>query len=402
MVFNYQATSREGQMQSGTIEAPTIDTAITSLQRRGLIIISVTPVGGEKFAWFRKLPFLSQVKNKEVVILSRQIATLFEAKVSVLAAFKLLASESANSFLAAKLSQVTDDISGGLPISSALTKHPDVFSDFYISMVKSGEESGKLSEAFNFLAEYLERSFVLSSRAKNALIYPAFVVITFVAVIILMLVFVIPQLQTILVETGQPIPIYTQIILDISNFFVNYGLLLVILIIVLAIFMVRYLPTKVGRESLSRFKIGIPYVGRLYRKLYLARLADNLNTLLAAGISMVRALEITADVVGNTIYKNILLEAATAIKAGSSVSNELAKYPEMPGIMIQMIKVGEETGKMAFTLETMARFYNREVQSEVDTLVNLIEPVMIVVLGLGVGVLLAAVLLPIYNVASSL
>jgi len=403
MLFNYRATTKEGVEQKGSIDAPNEDIAISSLQRRGLVILNIDKAGERKGLLGRSITLFSRVKNRDIVLLSRQIATLFEAKVSVLVTFRLLASESGNQILREALMQVTDDIKGGLPISAAMAKHPDIFSDFYVSMVKSGEESGKLSEAFNYLADHLERSYELVTKAKNALVYPAFIVVTFIVVMILMMVFVIPKLSDILIETGQELPIYTKIIVGLSDFFVDYGVLLAILAGALVLFLSRYLPTAAGNSALSRFKISIPYMGRLYKKLYLARIADNLNTMITSGISMVKAVEVTAEVVDNEVYKELLLKSAQAIKTGESVSSAMTKYPnEIPSIMVQMIKVGEESGRLGFVLDTLARFYRREVNNEVDTLVGLIEPILIVALALMVGVLLTSVLVPIYNVASGI
>ncbi|MEX0918507.1 MAG: type II secretion system F family protein [Candidatus Paceibacterota bacterium] len=400
MLFQYQATTKDGLAQKGSIDAPTADIAIESLQKRGLIILKIKEASVRPW-WQTNLPMFSGVKNRDIVILSRQIATLFEAKVSVLQTFRLLASEASSPLLRDKLTEITDDIKGGQPISDSLAKHPKIFSDFYVNMVRSGEESGKLSETFTFLADYLDRTYALMSKAKNALIYPAFVILTFIVVMVLMLTYVIPRLSEILEETGQELPIYTKIVIGMSDLLVNYGFIILILLIIAAVVMLRYLPTAAGKMSLSRFKLGIPYIGNLYRKLYLARVADNMNTLITSGVSMVRSMEITADVVGNEIYRQIFLEAAEAVKSGNAVSDILAQNKEIPGIMVQMIRVGEESGKLGFVLDTMAKFYRREVDNEVDTLVGLIEPAMIVLLGLGVGVLLTSVLVPIYNVANS-
>lgn len=398
MLFNYKATTKDGSPQAGSIDAPSLDLAISALQRRELIIIDVKPES--KGGMFANITLFERVQTRDIVILSRQIATLFEAKVSVLSTFRLLASESANPMLRRVLTAITDDVKGGVPISGAMAKHPKVFSEFYVNMIKSGEESGKLSETLNYLAEYLDRSYALISKAKNALIYPAFVIMSFVVVMVLMLTFVIPKLSQILAETGQELPIYTRIVVGISDVFVNYGLILLILLIIVVVFLVKYLPTQAGRLSWSKFQISIPYIGRLYRKLYLSRIADNLDTLITSGVSMVRSVEITADVIGNEVFKNILLNTASEVKSGKAISEIFSTHEEIPSIMIQMIKVGEETGKLGFVLKTLAKFYQREVDNEVDTLVGLIEPAMIVALGLAVGVLLTSVLVPIYNVAS--
>ncbi|MEA1929891.1 MAG: type II secretion system F family protein [Patescibacteria group bacterium] len=399
MLFNYKATTKDNQPQAGSIDAPNVDLAIASLQRRGLVILDIEST--EKTAWWQTaVPFMNRVKMKDIVLLSRQISTLFEAKVSALATFKLLAAEATNVSLRSALLEVADDINAGVLISTALNKHPHIFSAFYVNMVKSGEESGKLAESFSYLAAYLERSHTLVSKAKNALIYPAFVILSFIGVMILMLVFVIPKLSTIIQETGQDIPIYTKIVIGISQFFVDYGILLSVLLIALIFFLFRYIKTDAGRDRLSGFKLSVPVVNALYQKLYLSRISDNLATMLTSGISMVRALEITAEVVDNKVYEKILRETSEAVKSGSQISTIFFKYPEIPSIMIQMIKVGEETGKLGFILETLSRFYQREVNNAVETLVDLIEPAMIVLLGVGVGVLLTSVLVPIYNLAS--
>lgn len=400
MIFSYKAKNQTGGEDTGIIEAPNVDLAISSLQRRGFVILDIKAENAGGF--FSQLSFFNRIKTKDVVILSRQIATLFEAKVSVLSTFRLLASESSNPILKQKLLQITDDIKGGLPISGAMQKHPKLFSTFYVSMVKAGEETGKLSETFVYLADYLERTYELVTKTRNALVYPAFVITSFFGVMIIMIVFVIPRLSDLLLETGQDVPIYTQIVLSTSNFFLNYGLILVAFFALFLIFLIKYIPTERGKLALSRFKLNFPYVGSLYRKLYLMRFADNINTMLGSGISMVRALEITADVVGNEVYRDLIKKAGEGVKAGDALSAALARHPEIPGIMIQMMKVGEESGRLGFVLDTMARFYKREVNDEIETIVGLIEPIMIVLLGVGVGVLLTSVLIPIYNIASGL
>lgn len=401
MIYTYQATTQEGEKQGGSIDAPNIDFAIASLQRRNLIILDIREA--EEPLLRRRISFLPhRVKMSDVVILSRQISTLFEAKVSALSTFRLLASEAADPHLRRVLTAVTDDVNAGVQISAAMAKHPEVFPEFYVSMVRAGEESGKLSETFSYLAAYLERSHALISKAKNALIYPAFIITSFILVMILMLVFVIPRLKTILLETGQDIPIYTKVVLGFSGFFVDYGVLLVILLGVVSFFLGRWFKTEKGRLTLAGFRLTVPYIGRLYQKLYLSRVSDNLSTMLTSGISMVRALEITAEVVGNDVYRKILLDTAEGVKGGSQISAILNKYVEIPAIVVQMIKVGEESGKLGFILETLSRYYQREVYNEVETLVDLIEPALIVFLGLAVGVLLGAVLIPIYNIASGL
>ncbi|MBI1975441.1 MAG: type II secretion system F family protein [Candidatus Vogelbacteria bacterium] len=401
MLFNYEVTTKEGQSSRGSIEAPTVDIAIGSLQKRGYIILSITST--EKVSFLRsRVTLFGGVKQKDIVILARQLSTLFGAKVSALDAIQLVAEETTNIVLQDTLANIAGDIKGGIPISQALSRYPAVFSTFMVSMVRSGEESGKLAEVFEYLAAYLERNFELKSKARNALLYPAFVVTAFVGVIVVMLTYVIPNLSAILLESGQELPLYTRFVLAISSLLVNYGILILVLIIIAGLVLARYATTAPGRYALSEFKLALPFFGKLYRKLYLARIADNMNTMLSSGISMVRAVEVTSDVVGNDVYRNILREAGQSIKSGTLLSESLARNPaEIPSIMVQMARIGEETGELGFVLDTMARFYKREVESSVDTLVTLIEPIMIVLLGIGVGFLLVSVLGPIYNLTSS-
>lgn len=401
MLFSYKARTPEGEITSGTIDAASSDMAISSLQRRNLIVVSLKESEKAKPLLQRGIKIFEYVKARDVVILSRQLSTLFEAKVPVVDALKVLTSEATTPVLRRHLSEILDDIQGGVSISQAFSKHPKVFSKFYVSMVRSGEESGKLDEIFLFLADHLERSYDLAMKARNALTYPAFVLAAFVGVMILMLVMVVPRLSTILAETGQEIPVYTKIIVGISELVRQYGVFLLVLFAIGVVMLWRYIKTEAGSMALSRAQISVPIIGELYRKLYLARMADNLQTLLAGGVPIVRALEITADVVGNGVYRSILQDATSSVKSGDSISQSLSRYDEIPALMSQMIRIGEETGKLDFILETIAKFYRREVDNAVDNMVNLIEPVMIIALGLGVGVLVVSILVPIYNISTS-
>lgn len=401
MLFSYHALDKDGHERAGTVEALSVDVAVSTLQRRGLIVSSIEPIQ-KKQGLSIELGFFKKVSNKEVVILSRQIATLFEAQVSALRIFRLLAAEVDNKHLADVMTQVADDLQGGSPISKALARHPKVFSNFYVNMVRSGEESGKLSETFGYLADYLDRTYEVMSKAQNALIYPAFVIAVFFAVMALMLTMVIPRIASILKDSGQDIPIYTQIVIALSDFLVHFGFLIVIAIGVGAFLAFRALQTESGQLFFDRLKLDIPYIGDLYQKLYLSRIADNFATMLVSGVPVVEAVEITATVVGSPTYEQILKDVGEAVKGGASISDALSQHAEIPGIMTAMVRVGEETGELGSILTTLAKFYQREVTTAVDTLVDLIEPMMIVLLGLGVGTLLASVLIPIYNLAGSI
>jgi type IV pilus assembly protein PilC len=405
MLYKYEAIDATGKPLRGDIEAPSQENAIVGLQRRGLTITAISggPPKGIEAMLTARFTFFGGVSRRDIVFISREIATLFEAQVSALRIFQLLAGQATKPLQRDILTQIASDLQNGDALSVALGKHPKMFSNFYVNMVRAGEESGKLDQTFMFLADYLDRAFELASKAKNALIYPAFVLVTFIAVMTLMLTVVIPKITPIITEAGQAIPIYTQVVIAISDFLIDYGIFVLIALIIGGFFLYRWAQTPTGRLEMDRFKINIPYIGDLYRKLYMTRIADNMNVMLSSGITAVRALEITQSVVENAVYEQILTECTNAVKGGAPISATFAKYPnEVPVILTQMIQVGEETGELGSILERLAKFYQREVNTAVDTLVNLIEPMLIVALALGVGFLLAAVLLPIYNLSSSI
>ena len=401
MIFEYQARTPEGKPRIGTLEAPSSEVALQTLQRQNLIIISLK-ASVEKPSWF-EAPFamFRKVKQKDVMLLSRQLATLFEAKVPVVRTLQTLIAESESSLLKKHLADVLDDIQGGMSMSQAMNKHPQVFSTFFVQMVRAGEESGKLDEVFTYLADYLERSYGLLSKARNALIYPAFIMVAFIGIMIFLFTSIVPKIGAIIEESGQELPFYTKMILGLSTFLVNYGILIVLLFVVFGVLLVRYLRTPEGIQVASRVQLSLPVIGMLYKKMYLARLADNLQTLITGGIPIIRALQITADVVGNDVYRSITLEAVEAVRGGSSIADAFGKHPEVPMLLTQMIRVGEETGKLDSLLKAISRFYAQEVDSLVENLVSLIEPILIVILGLGVGIIVVSVLQPIYNLTAS-
>ncbi|MEI8269783.1 MAG: type II secretion system F family protein [bacterium] len=401
MLFKYKAVDEKGINKEGEIDAATRDMAISALQRRSFVVLSI--VDEEKSKSLFEMSFFEKVAMKEIVILSRQISTLFEAQVSALKIFTMLATNSENKLLGRKLTQIADDLQSGLSISGAFSKHPDVFSEFYINMVKSGEETGKLTQTFAHLADYLDRQYSLTSKTRNALIYPAFVIVTFFVVMGLMFTVVIPKISAIILSTGQEVPMYTKIVIALSDFFVHYGFIVIIAVVLFGIFIWRMSVTDSGQIYLDEVKLKVPAVGNLFKKLYLSRISDNMDTMLTSGISIVRSLDLTAEVVGSRIYKDIIKKVVEDVKAGSSLSAAFERYPEqMPGILVQMVKVGEETGSLGTILKTLGDFYKREVDDAIDTLVGMIEPIMIVVLGLGVGILLVSVLMPIYNMTGSM
>ena len=396
--FEYQVRDRQGVLETGTIEASSKDSVLDILQRRGYTVLVVAEKKKNAFSF----SLFGRATIKDVVILSRQLATLFEAQVPIIESLRTLAEETSKPVLKDALGQILADVTGGLALSQAFAKHPKFFSAFYVNLIRSGEESGKLQEVFLYLADYVERSYYLTMKVRNAMIYPAFILVAFVAVIILMLTVVIPGLLEIFEETGQELPIYTKALMYLSTFLRNYGIFLGLFLVLVAVFLVRWKRTPDGAMFFARFQIHIPIVGDLYKKLFVARLADNLYILISSGIPILRAIEITRDVVGNLVFAHALEEAYKTVRGGGTISSAFKGTPEIPTLVTQMMRIGEATGRLDFILQKISKFYQQEVNSAVDNLVSLIEPILIVVLGLGIGFLLMSVLAPLYNLVGSL
>ncbi len=399
MLFKYKAITKDGKETEGSIDAVSKNSAIKSLQKRGLIISEIKKEDDSWYSRAKEITFFNTVSIRDMVIVSQQISILFESHISALRVFKLLSIETENDILKKVFTEVSSDIQDGNSISDSLSKHPEVFSSFYVNMVSAGEESGKLNQTFRYLSQYLERTHELISKAKNALIYPAFIIVVFIAVLTLIFTFIIPQISEILMDAGEELPIYTKAVIYSSNFIVDYGIFLLGLILAGLGTLIWWVRTDAGSYFIDSFKLSIPFIGVLYKKLYLARIADTLTTLISGGVSITRSLEISSRVVDNQIYKEILEDSVRLVKDGMPLSEAFSKHEEIPTMMVQMLKVSEEGGAVGDVLNTLSSFYQKEVSNYVDTLMSMIEPIMMILLGILVGFLLASVLIPIYNVA---
>ena len=396
MLFKYIAYNKNGKEIKGFIDSRTKEGAIFSLQNRGYIISSI--IETEKGDFFSRKIVLSGVSQKDIVVLTNQFATLFEAQISAIRIFRMLAGGQKNDILKKALVMIGDDISDGSSVANAMKKHPKIFSPFYINIIKAGEESGKLAQIFIYLSKYLERVYQLTSKVKGALVYPAFVVVTFLVVMYLMLTMVIPQISGMLEQTEQELPLITQVIVVFSDFLVDYGFIFIILVIIVIVFLFRYIKTESGKLAYDGLKLSIPLFKKLYQQLFTARMAGNLSMMLRAGVKMAKTMESTSKVVDNKLYEKILKEVTEDVRAGEALSRSLAKHPEFDELFIKMIEIGEESGKLTDILETLATFYEKEVMTTITKLTTLIQPVLLLTLGGGVAILLSAVLLPIYSV----
>lgn len=400
-VYNYQARTQAGELRVGSVEAPSREAAINLLLKHNLIVVSIEPTAAVPI-FARRLKFLERVKAKDIVIFSRQLASLMEARVPLLESLKALIKQTSNRALKEKILQITEDVEGGANLSKAFAKHPKVFSPFYINMVKTGEVSGNLEKSLTYLADYLEKEFHLIGQIKGAFIYPAFILIVFIAAGIMVMTMVIPQLTSVLEEVGQELPLSTKILIAVSNFLRGYWWLLIAVIAGVVVLFFRFKKSKKGLRFIDKSLLKLPVFGKLLKLTCLARFADNLSTLIKGGVPITRALKITADVVGNTVYKELLYEVANKVKGGAGIASVLEKSRAIPPMVSQMVSVGERTGQLDNILKTIAKFYSQEVERIVANLSRLIEPFLILILGGAVAILVASVLLPIYNLAGGM
>ncbi len=400
MRFNYQARTKEGEIQTGVIEAGSREAAVKILQTHDLAVIYLEAESQVPF-YARSLKIFQKVKNKELVMFYRQLAILFDASIPPLDALRAIAVQISNPYFKEIIFEVEGDVRGGENLSNALSKHKKVFSSFYINVIKSGEATGKLSEVLNYLADYAENTYKLNQKIKGAFTYPAFILSAFVLIAVLLLVYVVPQLTQILTETGAELPLTTKVLIWTSKI-IRKWIWLVALIFGGGVFgFLKYIKTDQGRMYWDKFKLKVPALGKLFKKIYITRFAENFSTLLKGGLPILNALKISGQIIGNKVYSSLIDKAVEEVKRGGNISSVLEKDKKnIPPLVVQMLKVGEETAKVDSILEKLASFYEDEVKRTVDNLTQLIEPALIIVLGAGVAFLVASILMPIYNVTS--
>jgi len=396
MKFKYEATTINGRKQEGKIEAGSIEKAVELLQKHKLIVISIKPVR-ELLSFSKIFSFLRRVSNKKIVMFSKELSILLTANIPLVEALRIQYEQEDNPYFREQIFMVSKMVDDGAPFSVALSRFPKIFSDFYVNIVRSGEASGKLQEALLHLSAYIEKQYILTSKVKNALMYPAVILGGFGLVGIGMMAFVIPQLTSIFRENEQKLPLPTQILIAVSDFMKNNFVLVIILIIVFGYIIKKYLGTLEGKEKADKLVLKLPQFKSIFQKFYMARFAENLSMLIGSGIPVINALKISGDVVGNEVYKKIIYNSIDEVKIGGSISYAFERSDDVPPLVSKMIRVGEKTGRVDIVLKDVANFYTKEVDIAVDGLMSLIEPILIFILGAGVGLLVAAILLPIYQ-----
>lgn len=399
MIFDYRAKDEQGVVKKGVIEATSPLEASEILHSHGLVVLSIGQNDSE-FSIEKYIPFLNHISSKELVLFSRQLSTLINAKMPIIQALEILHDQVSSKKLKEVLADVSEDIQGGKSLSAAISRFPQVFSNLYINLVKAGELSGTLDQALVYLADQQEKDYDLVAKIRGAMIYPAFIISSILIVGGLMFVFVLPQMIAVLKEAGAQLPITTRILIFLTEILQSYWIVILLFLIGSIVGTRFYIRSLAGRVIWDSLKLKLPIFGKLLQKIYMDRFARNLSTLLAGGIPIVTALHTVAEIVGNSVYKNIILDAANEVETGKSIAGVLAREPMIPPILSQMIKVGEQTGSLDEVLSKLAKFYDKEVEGLLSTLTTLLEPMIMILLGLAVAIMVAGILLPIYNLAS--
>ncbi|MEK9130233.1 MAG: type II secretion system F family protein [Patescibacteria group bacterium] len=401
MLFQYRAKTLQEELKEGTIEAPNEKMAGDILAENNLIILSLKEKKGEMFLGKNlNIPFFNKVKVKDIVIFSRQLSVMSSVGLPIVQALRILVKQTSSANFKIILSEIAEDVNGGEKFSQALAKYPNVFSNFFVNMVRSGETSGQLDQSLNYLADQEEKNYDLASKIHGAMIYPAFIIVALVIVGIIMMIFVVPKLTEVIIQSGAKLPLPTQILIFVSGFLKNYWWLLIIAIIAIIGGVKNYIQTIKGRKQWDFIKLKLPVFGKLSQKIYLVRFSQGLASLIVGGIPLNQGLKIIADLVGNVIYKNLILTTLKEIEDGHPIITAFEQSKVIPNLVTQMMAIGEKTGKLDNVLIKISEFYSREIDNTVRNLTALIEPLVILLLGGAVGVMVASIIMPMYNVTT--
>ncbi len=401
MKFKYNARTQQGELQTGFVEALNRESATNILTGHGLFVLSLE--SSEKRHWYDSfLGFFDRVKFLDLMVFTRQFATLMESKVPLNTVLKTLHKQTNNPILKEAVFQISSDISAGLSLSQAMERQGGIFSEFYLNMIRSAEITGRLEEAAKFLADYLEKESIWKSKIRSAMIYPIIVIVMFIAVAGIMVVVVFPQIAPVFEETGMDLPMLTKILLGSGNFLVQWWWAVFLVLAVFIFVIADYFHTPEGEAVFDELSVKVPILGNLFKKLYISRFAESTNILIKGGIPITQAIGISANTMGNVVYKDVLLEIAEGVRGGKLLSELLAENEYyFPILVSQMVAIGEGTGRLDSILSKISEFYTREVSDALNNLVELIQPLLIAGIGVLIGLLFASILIPIYNLAQA-
>lgn len=396
-IFKYLVKNKQGENIKGKVEAISRAQAVSTLIGRDLFVIDVSPLGQSSGL----LSNLTQnkIKFEELVNFTRQLATMINAGLPLATALSIL-EEQSKTEMAKLTGNLLKDVEGGLSFSMALDKYKDNFSRIYVQLVRAGEMGGVLDEVLDRLAITMEKEKDFRSKTKGAMVYPVIIVLAMVAVAIVMMVAVVPKLTTMYQDFGAELPMATKILMNISGFFVSYWWIVVLLFGVLGLGLRTFKKTVQGELAIDRFLLKVPILGVLKQKIVLTDFTRTLSLLLGAGVSLLEALDVVASAIGSVVYRNQLKTINKQVEKGVTLSDAIAHYENFPSILFQMISVGEETGKLDEILAKISEYFEKESEYAIKNLTTAIEPMIMILLGLGVGFIVIAIIMPIYSLTS--
>jgi len=395
--YIYQARSKEGKIETGMVEASSKEAAALLLQKYNIFVTSIKEQS-PLILRTENIGFLNRVSKKNLAIFSRQLAVMVQSRIPITQSLKILAVQINPPSFKEKVLKLAQLVEEGNPLSEACASFPEIFSIFFVSIIKTGEASGKISDSLYYLSDHLEREHDINSQIIGALIYPIFVIAVLLTVIPMIILFLMPRLVDLLKQTSVKPPLFTQIIIGFYEFIANYGWIILVGFFLLIVFIIYYFTTKEGKKRYDELSLKIPFIGGFLKKIFLVRFAENISTLIAAGLSINNALKITKDTVGNYVYKNILADTENKVSEGEMISSTMVKYPDyVPQFVVQMIQVGEETGTLDKNLMQIVDFYNKEIKRSIEIFTTLLEPTLIIFLGVIVALLAISVMGPLYG-----
>ena len=397
--FQYKVKDKSGKLVEGSLEAENAQLVVSKLRSMGYVPIEIQQQGGTSLGRDLKIPFFSErVKLKEVAVFSRQFATMINSGLSLLRSLNILAEQTESKTLAEIVNQVRMDVEKGSSLSQAMSKHPKAFGRLYVSMVRAGEIGGALDSVLMRLADTIEKQVELRRKVKSAMTYPLVVAILVLTIVTAMLLFVIPMFQNIYSQLGGTLPAPTQLLINISNVCRKFWYLIFVVEGGGAFAFRRWINSEEGRKQWDAIKLKVPVFGKLVRKTALARFSRTLSALVRSGVPILESLDIVAETAGNYVVAKAVRETQAAVKRGDPLSKKLEEHPVFPPMVVQMMAVGEETGALDEMLDKIADFYDQEVEATVDALTSLIEPLLIVVMGVCVGGMIISLYLPMFNI----
>ena len=397
-IYNYTAKDKSGHTVNGILEANTETEVVEALHKKDLIVLSIEQAKDGEAKRSQSKGADGSVNSDDLVVFTRQLATMIDAGILLVHALGILAEQVENKNLKDITASVRQDIEAGMSFCDALRKHPKVFSELFVNMVRAGESSGMLSDILERLAVYMEKSAALTRKIKSSLVYPAVVISMAGLITAILLIKVVPTFKGIFETLGGQLPIPTQILIMVSDTFRHYFMLLVGVVIIIIFLFKRYIMTETGRYNFDAMKLKAPVLGELFRKIAVAKFSRTFSTLVKSGVSVLSALDIVSKTSGNKVVERVVLDCSNAVRDGESIAMPLLKSGVFPPMACRMISVGEQAGQLEKMLTKIADFYDEQVDAATSGLTSLVEPLVISFLGIVVGGIVISLFLPIFKI----